>query len=97
MMRLLTFGRFKCEYLIMGIEGLLRNLKEIVQVRHLREYNGLTVAIDTYCWYKLWRRIGFTRLSRECATTKLLKGNLAIDSFGNASIEYSASRGSESK
>lgn len=34
----------------MGIEGLLRSLKEVTIKKHLREYKGKTVGIDTYVW-----------------------------------------------
>lgn len=34
----------------MGIEGLLRSLKEVTVHRHLREYKGKTIAVDTYVW-----------------------------------------------
>jgi exonuclease-1 len=34
----------------MGIYGLLPTLKSINQRKHVREFKGLTVAIDSYCW-----------------------------------------------
>ncbi len=34
----------------MGIQNLLQMLKSIQRRRHVREYKGLRVAIDAYCW-----------------------------------------------
>jgi exonuclease-1 len=34
----------------MGIDGLLRSLKEVVTNRHLSEYKGKVVAVDAYVW-----------------------------------------------
>jgi hypothetical protein len=34
----------------MGIEGLLRNLKDVIKIKHLTEYKGQTIGIDTYVW-----------------------------------------------
>lgn len=34
----------------MGIKDLLPHLKSIQQAKHIREYAGLTVAVDGYCW-----------------------------------------------
>jgi exonuclease-1 len=34
----------------MGIYGLLPSIKSIQQKKHLRDFKGLTVAIDSYCW-----------------------------------------------
>ncbi len=34
----------------MGITGLLQTLMGIQERRHLREYTGMVVAVDAYCW-----------------------------------------------
>jgi exonuclease-1 len=34
----------------MGIAGLLKNLKSITKRVHVKDYNGLRVGIDAYCW-----------------------------------------------
>jgi exonuclease-1 len=34
----------------MGIDGLLRQLKGVTRERHMEEYRGLSVAVDTYAW-----------------------------------------------
>jgi 5'-3' exonuclease len=34
----------------MGIKNLLPSLKQISKKRHVKEYSGMTVGIDTLCW-----------------------------------------------
>ena len=34
----------------MGIQGLLPALDSIKKKRHVKDYNGLKVAVDSYCW-----------------------------------------------
>ena len=34
----------------MGIQGLLPVLEEIQEHKHISDYKGKTVAIDSYCW-----------------------------------------------
>ena len=34
----------------MGIQNLLKHLSEIESRRHVRDYKGLRVAVDGYCW-----------------------------------------------
>ncbi|XP_068041046.1 exonuclease 1 isoform X2 [Anomalospiza imberbis] len=34
----------------MGIQGLLQFIKEAAEPSHVKKYQGMTVAVDTYCW-----------------------------------------------
>ncbi|XP_071404101.1 exonuclease 1 [Pithys albifrons albifrons] len=34
----------------MGIQGLLQFIKEAAEPSHVKKYEGLAVAVDTYCW-----------------------------------------------
>lgn len=34
----------------MGIKDLLPNLKQIQESKNIADYNGITVAVDGYCW-----------------------------------------------
>ncbi|NXP26783.1 EXO1 Exonuclease, partial [Scytalopus superciliaris] len=34
----------------MGIQGLLQFIKEAAEPSHVKQYKGLAVAVDTYCW-----------------------------------------------
>lgn len=34
----------------MGIQGLLRFIKDATREIHIRDYSGRCVAVDTYCW-----------------------------------------------
>ncbi|XP_053830576.1 exonuclease 1 [Vidua macroura] len=34
----------------MGIQGLLHFIKEAAEPSHVKKYQGMTVAVDTYCW-----------------------------------------------
>ena len=34
----------------MGIDGLLKNLKQAMKEKNLKDYKGKTAAVDTYAW-----------------------------------------------
>lgn len=64
----------------MGIDGLLRSLKEVIVNRHLSEYKGKVVAVDAYVWYS-GTKLGSTKLSRAFVSMSILMGNSVIGSL----------------
>jgi exonuclease 1 len=54
----------------MGITGLLPCLRSITHKVHVREYQGLTVGIDAYCWLHRGAYTCCTELALGKPTTK---------------------------
>lgn len=47
----------------MGIDGLLRHLKECNKEKNLEEYRGMRAAVDTYSWLDFCY-LGYINLSK---------------------------------
>lgn len=46
----------------MGIQGLLGVLKSITDRVHIREYEGLRVAVDALCWFDILPVVNVSQL-----------------------------------
>lgn len=45
-----AYTLFQICFLVMGITGLLKFVKDATEPIHIKKYAGKTVAVDTYCW-----------------------------------------------
>lgn len=76
----------------MGIQGLLPALEQIQERKHISDYKGLTVAIDSYCWlHKAVYHLNFSLNNQPC---KCNKGKSTADArLGNIRHADAANNG----